>query len=241
MFSVNTKLYSALHETKQIKILDKEKVRRVLCSQTVCVCCVLSVLTCTSESALTGCSWNQVSFPWYFCRSSFFTATLPTHTLTKRQISTKTQLNFILPKKAYKFRGEELQTPDGHPHTHALTCLLMHCKSTLSDTNKHLVLISVAWKQPLSFQPWDLSFFAHHTYKHSHKQTRRCAEMQNIFSLWLVIKHVRPPPLGTPKNSDRNICLCKQTHTPITHILLETLQPLFTSNCSHPEQLLNGY
>lgn len=45
----------------------------------------LSVLTCTSESALTGCSWNQVSLPWYFCRSSFFTATLPTHTLTQKK------------------------------------------------------------------------------------------------------------------------------------------------------------
>lgn len=38
--------------------------------------------TWTSESALTGCSGNQWSLPWYFCRSSFFTATLPERDIT---------------------------------------------------------------------------------------------------------------------------------------------------------------
>lgn len=34
-------------------------------------------LTCTSESASTCWSWNQVSLLWYFCRSSFWIATFP--------------------------------------------------------------------------------------------------------------------------------------------------------------------
>lgn len=34
-------------------------------------------LTCTSESASTCCSWNQVSLLWYFGKSSFWMATFP--------------------------------------------------------------------------------------------------------------------------------------------------------------------
>lgn len=49
--------------------------------------------TCTSESAQTGCSGNQWSLPWYFWRSSFFTATLPKDTL---QISSSHDLRRTL-------------------------------------------------------------------------------------------------------------------------------------------------
>lgn len=113
-------------ETKQLDDLRQKQKRRRECElffKCVCVCvCFLSVLTCTSESALTGCSWNQVSLPWYFCRSSFFTATLPEHINTQRKVSSKHKS--LSPKRDLRcvFGFERQQSLDKHPHTPAHTC-----------------------------------------------------------------------------------------------------------------------
>lgn len=109
-----------------------------LCYTIIMCVCVYSlwVFTCTSESALTGWSWNQVSLPWYFCRSSFFTATLPTNTHEHK----KTKL------------GSKYNSLDA-----SYEACMSSCKLKQTPTRPHMlsILTSISFLKYVSSRCWN--------------------------------------------------------------------------------------
>lgn len=124
----------------------------------------LNRLTCTSESASTCWSWNQVSLLWYFCRSSFCIATFPEinqkqslrHAVAPpRYISIKTKLQNndlgpVLFKKGFRakedFLGEYFFT-----QYIMMSTILMDC-TILMSIFFHSILW-MTWKFLKSYSP----------------------------------------------------------------------------------------
>lgn len=181
----------------------------------MCVCVyALCVFTCTSESALTGWRGNQVSLPWYFCRSSFFTATLPTNTHEHKKTKLGSKYNSLDASHEADMSGCGLKQTSTRPHMLSILTsisFLKYVSGRCWNTKAHN---QWPWNDPVisALKLTMLSSFCPHPPTVKHAWTAMVLQIQ--ISPWEVFRFVVG---GHVYNPDTPITIIKTSTQPHTN------------------------